>query len=109
MKAKPPERTRLFIVLGVAMLLAGFALMLSSSLSGRLASAAALPLPVGFATATVGGMVLTRTPIAVFFLAVYALAGLCLSLRETGFIHPVPILFTVLIACCLPLAKRAKA
>lgn len=110
MKAKPArKRSRLFAAIGVAMLAAGFGLMLSSALGGRLSSASALPLPVGFATAAVGGMVLTGTPLAVFFLALYALAGLVLSIHEAGFFHPAAALFAVLIACCLPLAKRAQA
>lgn len=110
MKAKPARKPpHLFVALGVAMVLAGVVLMLSAAIGGRLGSAGALPLPVGFATAATGGMVLTRTPLAVFFLAVHAVAGLVFSLRATGFIHPVPMLFAALIACCLPLAKHAKA
>jgi hypothetical protein len=110
MKAKAARgRPHLFVALGVAMLLAGFALMLTAVTGGRLGSNEAFPLPVGFTTAAVGGMLLTRTPLAVFFLAVFAIAGLILAPRETGWLHPVPALFAVLLACCLPLAKRAKA
>lgn len=111
MKTKPARRKRphLFVAVGVAMLLTGFGLMLSAALGGRLASGAALPLPAGFATAAVGGMVLTRTPLAVFFFVIYSLAGLVLTIRQTGFLHPVPFLFAALIACCLPLAKQAQA
>jgi hypothetical protein len=103
------SRPQLFVSLGVFMLLGGFGLMLSAALGGRLGSAEAFSLPLGFTAAAVGGMLLTRTPLAVFFLFLFALAGLILALRETGLQHPAPYLFAALLALCLPLAKRAKA
>lgn len=103
------NRPLLFVIPGVAMLILGFGLMLSAALGGRLSSAEALPLPAGFTTAAVGAMLLTRTPLAVFFLFLFALAGLILALRLNGPLHPLPIGFVALLAYCLPLAKHAKA
>jgi len=109
MKRARKPRPHLFVALGVLMLLGGFGLMLSAAFGGRLGSDEAFPLPVGFTTAAVGGMLLTRSPLAVFFLFVFALAGTILALRETGLQHPVPYLFAALLALCLPLARQARA
>src|SRR5690606_1829815 len=68
------SRPLLFIAPGCIMLIAGFGLMLAAAVSGRLSSEAALPLPFGFTTAATGAMLLTRTPLAVFFLFIYAAA-----------------------------------
>lgn len=111
----PTQRKRknrgapLFVVPGIAMLVIGFGLMLSAALGGRLDSAAALPLPVGFTTAAAGAMLLTRTPLAVFFFFIYAIAGLVLSIREFGWLHFLPAVFVILALACLPLARQAKA
>ncbi|MCB1129598.1 MAG: hypothetical protein KDN05_00615 [Verrucomicrobiae bacterium] len=103
------SRPLLFIAPGCIMLIAGFGLMLAAAVSGRLSSEAALPLPFGFTTAATGAMLLTRTPLAVFFLFIYAAAVLVIACREVGFLHPVPLLYLALIGYCLPLAKHAKA
>lgn len=98
----------LFVSLAILMLLGGFGLMLSAAFGGRLGSAEAIPLPVGFTTAAVGGLLLTRTPIAVFFLFLFALTGMIFAFRETGLLHLVPYLFALLLGLCLPLAKQAR-
>lgn len=103
------SRPLLFIAPGTIMLIAGFGFMLAAAVGGRLSSEAALPLPFGFTTAATGAMLLTRTPLAVFFLVIYATAVLIIAYREVGFLHPVPLIYVALIAYCLPLAKRAKA
>lgn len=108
MKPKP-SRTRLFAITGTALLITGFALMVMATLGGRLASADAFPLPVGFATAAVGGMVLTRTPLGVFFLAAYALAMLILGITGPGWTSVPCAIAVLLLTLCLPLARRAVA
>ncbi len=102
------SRPALFVVPGIIMLIAGFGFMLAAAVGGRLSSEAALPLPFGFTTAATGGMLLTRTPLAVFFLFIYAVAVLVIACREVSFLHPVPLLYLVLIAYCLPLLRHAK-
>lgn len=108
-RKRPSRQPALFVVPGLAMLVIGFGLMLSVALGGRLDSAAAMPLPVGFTTAATGAMLLTRTPLAVFFLFIYTIAGLVLSIREFGWLHFLPAVFVILTLACLPLARRAKA
>ncbi len=103
------SRPHWFVIPGVTMLLLGFGLMFASSLGGRHSSVDAFPLPVGFTTAAVGGMLLTRTPLAVFFLLIFAISGLVLSIRECGLLHPLPALFAFLVGYCLPLVRRAKS
>lgn len=108
MKRPRKPRPHLFVALGVLMLLAGFGLMLGAAFGGRLGSDEAFLLPVGFTTAAVGGMLLTRTPLAVFFLLVFSLCGLVLSLRETGPVHLLPATFALLIVCCIPLSRHTR-
>lgn len=108
-KKRRSHRPALFAIPGVTMILIGFGLMLSVALGGRLDSAAALPLPVGFTTAAAGAMLLTRTPLAVFFFLIYTLAGLVLSIREFGWLHFLPFVFVALAAYSLPLARHARA
>jgi len=108
MKRRHQPTPWLFVSLAVLMLLGGFGLMLSAALGGRLGSAEAVSLPIGFTTAAVGGMLLTRTPIAVFFLFLFAITGMILAILETGFIHPAPYLFALLLSLCLPLKQNAR-
>lgn len=108
-KKRRIHRPALFAIPGAAMILIGFGFMLSAALGGRLGSEAALPLPFGFTTAATGAMLLTRTPLAVFFLFIYATAVLVIACREVGCLHPVTVLYAALIAYCLPLARNAKA
>lgn len=109
MKRRQQPAPWLFVSLAILMLLGGFGLMLSAACGGRLGSAEAIPLPLGFTTAAVGGMLLTRTRIAVFFLFLFALAGMILGLRETSLLHPLPYLFALLLGLCLPLTKQARS
>ncbi len=103
------SRPLMFVAPGTIMLIAGFGFMVAAAVGGRLSSEAALPLPFGFTTAATGAMLLTRTPLAVFFLFIYAVAVLIISSRDVGFLHPVPLLYFALISYCLPLARHAKA
>lgn len=109
MKRAHKRRPHLFVALAVVMLLGGFGLMLSAVLGGRLDSMSALPLPIGFTTAAIGGMLLTRTPLAVFFLFLYALAMLILTLTGSGWRSAPFFIALFLILFCLPLARQAKA
>lgn len=109
MKRPGQLRPHLFVALGAVMLLGGFGLMLSAAVGGRLSSEAALPLPVGFTTAAVGGLVLTRTPLGVFFLFIYALAMLILTLTGPGWRTAPFFISLALLALCFPLARHAKS
>lgn len=102
------HQASLFVALGAVMLVAGFGLMLSAALGGRLDSTSSLPLPIGFTTAAIGAMVLTRTPLGVFFLFIYAVAMLVLTITGPGWLSVPFFIGVFLLALCLPLLKRAK-
>jgi hypothetical protein len=108
MKSKHQQKPLLFIVPGVLMLLAGFGLMLSCSIGERLGSEQALMLPLGFATAAVGAIVLTRHLLGTFFLFIYALVVLVIGVRHHGVANPTLIPCIALILLCLPQAKYAR-
>lgn len=108
LKSKSREKPLLFVIPGVLMLLAGFGIMVACSLGGRMLAAESLPLPLGLATAAVGGMVLTRTMLATFFLFIFSLTVIILGIRDHGIMNPALIPFAILILLCLPMAKYAR-
>ena len=108
MKSGRKKQPHLFVALGVLMMLVGAYAMISCVIGGRLSSGASLPLPFGFTTVAVGAMLLTRTPIAVFFLFVYAVTILILGIIHDGLMSPLNVIWLVLLGLCLPLAKHAK-
>ncbi|MEO8614773.1 MAG: hypothetical protein ABI600_06500 [Luteolibacter sp.] len=107
-KSSRREKPLLFVIPAVLMLLAGFWLMLSCALGGRLNSASSLPLPVGFTIAAVGGLVLTRTLLGTFFLFAFSITAIILTARERGLTDPLLIPFIVLLGLCLPMARHAR-
>lgn len=102
------ERPLLFVVPGVLLLLLGFGILLRCSIGERMDAAQALMIPLGFATAAIGAMVLTRTLLAIFFLFIYALTALVLILCHQGFASPAVLPFVALLVLCLPMAGSAR-
>ena len=82
--------------------------MLSCSIGDRMDAAQALMIPLGFATAAIGAMILTRTLLATFFLFIYALTALILVSRHQGFFDLAILPFVALLLLCLPQAKYAR-
>lgn len=107
-KPRRDEKPRLFLVPGVLMLLVGFGILLRCSVGDRMDAAQALMIPLGFATAAIGAMVLTRSLIAVFFLFIYAVTALILILSHQGFASPTVLPFVALVILCLPMARYAR-
>ena len=107
-KSKRHSHSLWFVIPGSLMIVVGFGLMLSCSLGGRLDAATSIRLPIGFTTAAVGGLVLSRTLLGTFFLFAYALTALILTIREGGLTDPWIIPFLLLLTLCLPMAKRAR-
>lgn len=105
MRKKKPH---VFVALGVIMILAGAYAMLSCVTGGRLSAEQAQLLPFGFITVAVGAMLLTRSPISVFFLFLYAITLLILGIIHEGFLNPLNLAWLALLGLCLPLAKNAK-
>lgn len=97
-----------FVIPGALMILVGFWLMVSCSIGGRLSASNSIQLPIGFTTAAVGGLVLSRSLLGTFFLVCYVLTGLILTARERGLTDPMLIPFLVLLALCLPMARHAR-
>ncbi len=97
-----------FVIPGALMILVGFWLMVSCSFGGRLSASDSIQLPVGFTTAAVGGLVLSRSLLGTFFLFCFALTGLILAAREQGLLSPILLPFILLLAICLPMAKHAR-
>lgn len=105
---KNQSRPWLFYMVAPALIIGGFALMLHAATGGRLGSAQSLHLPIGFTTAAIGGLLLSRSPIAVFFLFLYALTGLVLSLREVGPSALIPWVYLFLLLLAIPLTRQTK-
>ena len=108
MKSKKPNKPLLFVIPAVLMLLTGFGILVRCSVGERLDAAHALMIPLGFATAAIGAMTLTRTLLATFFLFVYSIVALIVGIRLHGAANPFLIPFILLLVLCLPQAKYAR-
>lgn len=108
-KRKSASSILWFTLPAIVMLLAGFGIMIYVAFGPRLPSTDGVLIPIGFATAGLGGALLTRSLISVFALAVYAVIGLIFAILELGFIHPLSLLFAGLILLCLALTQRAES
>ena len=89
-------------------LLVGFGILVRCSVGDRMDAARALMIPLGFATAVIGAMVLTRSLLAVFFLFIYAVTALILILAYQGFANPAALPFGTLLILCLPMARSSR-
>lgn len=98
----------IFWSMGLLLLLMGFGMMLATSLGPRIDSQGAQLVPIGAATVVIGALLMTRTALSVFFLALYALLGLVFTLPETTLAHPVPWVFLLLLMGCVPLSRFAR-
>ncbi len=107
-RKKKKKDPRLFVTLGIIMMIIGTYAMLSCVMGGRLSAAESIALPFGFITVAMGAMLLTRSAIAVFFLFLYATKNLILNLVHEGIIDPANLIWICLIALCLPLIKLAQ-
>lgn len=107
--ARKKKKPYPFIALGTLMIIAGSIAMLACTMGGRLNSEQSLLLPFGFITVATGSMLLTRSTISVFFLALYALTLLILGIIHNGWLHPLNLLWIVLLILCLPLSKNTRA
>lgn len=114
MSSSYPRRKRTgnilwFTVPATVMLLTGFGILLYVALGPRLSDSQGVLIPTGFATAGLGGALLTRSLISVFSLCIYALIGLVFAFRALGFLHPLTWVFVSLVPFCVALAKRADS
>jgi uncharacterized membrane protein YwaF len=107
-KTRRTRKARWFVIPGVLMLVIGVGLMLSCAFGGRLSADQALPLPLGFTTAATGAMLLTRSPLAIFFLAIYSTALLGLGIHYAGLVNPATLTAIPLLVLCLPLRQHTK-
>lgn len=108
MKKKRIDKPLLFVIPGALMLLAGFGILIASSLGDRLDALGASPLPFSAALVAVGAMLLTRTLLATFFLFAFSVTVIGLGIRDYGLLNPVLLPFVVLIFLCIPMAKYAR-
>ena len=105
---KKKKDPRLFVILGIVMILIGTYAMLSCVMGGRISPTEAFPLPFGFTTVAMGAMLLTRTAISVFFLFLYAVTIMIMGIVHDGFLTSQPLICLVLLGLCFPLTKHAK-
>ncbi len=95
----------LFVSIGVLMIIAGTSMILYRVTGDRIGSSAAMLLVTGFTSAAVGAMLLTRSPTAVFFYALFSLSALFLHATATSFLHPLNLLPLVMLLLTIPLIK----
>ncbi|MFV0416070.1 MAG: hypothetical protein ACK5NG_06850 [Chthoniobacterales bacterium] len=109
LKNKHPWKKWLFIIPALAMLIVGFGMFVMASFGPRLHSHEGQWIPLAMATAGLGGALLTRSAISVFFLFVCILTTLAFTIGDLGFLHPFTLFLIALLPYCIVLIKNVES
>ncbi|MFV0338868.1 MAG: hypothetical protein ACK5LK_11585 [Chthoniobacterales bacterium] len=108
-KKKSSVRNWLFIAPAILMLAAGFGMFVMASFGPRLHSQEGLWIPLAMGAGGLGGALLTRSVISVFFLLVCILITLVFTISDLGFLHPFTLFLLALLPYCIVLFKNADS